>query len=295
MSDAGDAYLCARCAARGTEPAPFERPELGPLPAALTRALAASVACLAVDGRTIDRAHVEAAHAGFGAFAWPLDDGLAARARAARPDLPRVGLLVTDGDATLAHPADDLARRLASLETAGAPEVILADTRAELAVARGLNVRLEWERVHAWPAPALFAGAVAFGEIARVMAAHALPLLLGAEDARVALAAVDAAASALVLTPEALAYRHALDHAAAFESALPRRRGLDLSVRLLDELGHTGRLANQDALVDDCHFTLAAAGQAEEAGKVHRIWLERAVPAAWQRVRESAWPSGADA
>ncbi|NOU34355.1 MAG: hypothetical protein HOO96_41210, partial [Polyangiaceae bacterium] len=242
-----------------------------------------------------DRAHVEAAHAGFGAFAWPLEDGLAARAREARPDLPREGLLVTDGTATLVHPADDLARRLASLETAGAPEVILADTRADLAIARGVDVRLEWERVHPWPAPHVFPGTVAFGEIARVMAAHTLPLLLGAGESGLALAAIDAAADAMVLTPEALAYRHALDHAAVSENALRRRRGLELSVRFLDELGHTDRLSNQDTLVDDCHFTLAAAGLAEEAAQVHRIWLERAVPAAWRRVRESAWPSGADA
>jgi hypothetical protein len=293
MSD--DAYECARCAVRGTEPAPLERPELGPLPAALARALAASVACLAADGRSIDRAHVEAAHAAFGAFAWPLEEDLAARARGARSDLPREGLLVTDGMATLVHPADNLARRLASLETAGAPEVILADTRADLAVARRVDVRLEWERVHAWPAPHLFPGTVAFGEIARVMAAYALPLLLGAEDSKVARTAIDTAAAALVLTPEALAYRHALDHAAVRESALRQRRGLELAVRFLDELGHTDRLSNQDTLVDDCHFTLAAAGLAEEAAQVHRIWLERAVPAAWRRVRESAWPSGADA
>lgn len=295
MSDLGDAYECARCAARGTEPGPFESAELGPLPAALARALAASVACLAEDGRTIDRAHVEAAHAAFGAFAWPLEDGRAASAREARPDLPREGLLVTDGTATLVHPADNLARRLASLETAGAPEVILADTRADLAVARGLDVRLEWERVHPWPAPRVFPGTEAFGVIARVMAAYALPLLLGAGESGLALAAIDAAASALVLTPEALAYRHALDHAAAFESALRQRRGLELSVRFLDELGHTDRLSNQDTLVDDCYFTLAAAGLAEEAAQVYRIWLERAVPAAWRRARESAWPSGADA
>lgn len=293
MSD--DAYACARCAARGTEPAPFERPEMGPLPPDLARALAASVACLATDGRSIDRAHVEAAHAAFGAFAWPLEGDLAARAREARPDLPREGLLVTDGTATLVHPADNLARRLASLETAGAPEVILADTRSDLEAARGLDVRLEWERVHPWPAPHLFPGTVAFGEIARVMAAHALPLLLGAEVSRVPLGAVDAAADALVLPADALTYRHALDHAAVSESALRRRRGLELSVRFLDELGHTDRLSNQDTLVDDCHFTLAAAGLAEEAAQVYRIWLERAVPAAWRRTRESAWPSGADA
>lgn len=295
MSDLGDAYECARCAARGTEPAPFESPELGLLPAALARALAASVACLAEDGRTIDRAHVEATHAAFGAFAWPLEDELAARAREARPDLPRDGLLVTDGTATLVHPADNLARRLASLETAGAPEVILADTRADLAVARARDVRLEWERVHPWPAPHLFPGTLAFGEIARVMAAHALPLLLDAEEARAARAAIDLGAAALVLSPEALAYRHALDQAAAFDGADRRRRGLALAVRMLDELGHTDRRTNQDTLVDDCHFTLAAAGLAEEAAQVYRIWLERAVPAAWQRVRESAWPSGADA
>lgn len=295
MSDLGDAYVCARCAARGTEPAPFERAELGPLPAALARALAASVACLAEDGRTIDRAHVEATHAAFGAFAVPLEGALAERARAARPGLPREGLLVTDAAATLVHPADNLAQRLASLEVAGAPEVILADTRADLAAARALDVRLEWERVYPWPSWPLFPGTVAFGEIARVMAAHALPLLLDAEEAREAQAAIDLAAAALVLSPEALAYRHALDQAAAFDRADRRRRGLALAVRVLDELGHTDRRTNQDTLVDDCHFTLAGAGLAQAADDVYRIWLDRAVPAAWRRLRESAWPSGAPA
>ncbi len=295
MSDADPAYVCARCAARGTEPAPFERAELGTLPEALARSLAASAACLAEDGRTIDRAHVEATHEAFGAFAWPLDAPLAERARAARPELPRDGLLVTDGSATLVHPADDLARRLATLEVAGVPEVILAETRVELAEARAREVRLEWERVHRWPAPALFAGTVAFGAIARAMAAHTLPLLLDAEEARAAREAIDEAAAALVLGPERLAYRHALDHAATCENAPRRRRGLELAVRMLDELGHTDRRTNQDTLIDDCHFTLAAVGLTQAADDVYRIWLERAVPAAWRAVHESAWPSGADA
>lgn len=62
-------------------------------------------------------------------------------------------------------------------------------------------------------------------------------------------------------------------------------RGLELAVRFLDELGHTGLRDNQDTLVDDCYFTLRAHGHGSEATDVFRVWLEDAVPRAWRKVR----------
>lgn len=281
-------YVCARCTATPIDgvalPSSFDAALTSTMPEGLLRALARCAACLAHDQRTIDRAHVEAVHAALGRFAVPLEPWLAARAVVARPELAGVAQLVADVDAILVSPAESWQRRHDALVRAGAPEVVLDQARASLERTQADDVRLEWEGVAAWPAEDVFRGTVAFGEIARAMAEHALPAFVGATDATALLAAIDRAAAALVLDPAALAYRHRLQAEVERTADTRRARGLELAVRFLDELGHSDLRTNQDTLVDDCHFALAAVGLADEAAAVYRLWLETAVPRAWRRV-----------
>jgi hypothetical protein len=253
------------------------------MPEALTRAIEASARCLEHDAQTIDRAHVEAAHLAFGPFAVPLLPWLASRARAARPELEG-DLLVAPADAQLISPVESWEQRLASLLRLDAPSVVVDDARRRLARARDGTDQLEWERVHTWPAPEVFTGTIAFGEIARTLAAHALPPLLDAPRAHEILGAIDHAIDTLVLDGSSLALRHALEENAGREGDPRRARGLQLAVRFLDELGHTDLRTNQDTLVDDCHFALARHDRHDEADAVYRLWLFEAVPRAWHRV-----------
>lgn len=254
------------------------------MPVALREALVRCARCLARDGATIDRAHVEAAHRAFGEDAEPLEPWLAARAIAARPDLAGAALLVASSDAVLVQAEENHRKRLDALIRLDAPEVILAQARADLADAAARPVRLEWERVAVWPTPGRFAGAVAFGEIARTLAALAIPALV--EDPGELLAAIDAAASGLVLDADRLAQRHALAAAAGATRDPRRARGLELAARFLDELGHTGLRDNQDTLVDDCYFTLHHHGLEAAARRVYPTWLDDAVPRAWRLARD---------
>jgi hypothetical protein len=280
--------ICERCSTNPSAgvrlPAAFDLALTRSMPDALLRALQSCAACLAHDARTIDRAHVEAVHALFGPMAVPLEPWLAARAVVARPELGGAPQLVVDDEAALVSPAESWERRLEALVRANAPEVVIEGARTSLARARARDVRLEWERVRAWPAEEVFLGTVAFGEIARVLAAHALPSLLGGPAVTPVLAAIDRAAAMLVLGDEALAYRHELHADSQRTTDMRRARGLELAVRFLDELGHTDLRTNQDTLVDDCYFALARFGEADEAAAMYRCWLERAVPRAWRRV-----------
>ena len=78
--------------------------------------------------------------------------------------------------------------------------------------------------------------------------------------------------------------RHALAAAGAAAGDPAEARGLELAVRILDELGHTDLRDNQDTLVDDCYFTLRAAGRPAVAARVYRAWLDEAVPLAWRAI-----------
>lgn len=278
---------CARC---GDAPVDADAGPDRALPAALRAALAACARCLTHDGVTIDRAHVEAAHAAFGATAEPLEPWLAARAVAARPTLAGAPLLVAPPDAILVAAAENHQRRLDRLIELAAPAVIVELARAELADAQARPERLTWERVAPWPAPAAFPGTIAFAAIARHLAALALPALVA--DAAPLLAQIAAAADALVLDPAALAARHALAAASAAAADPATARGLELAVRFLDELGHTGLRDNQDTLVDDCYFTLRAAGRPAVAARVYRAWLDEAVPLAWRAVAAAIAAAG---
>jgi hypothetical protein len=282
---------CRRCA----EP-PIERPldhrelaaVLAPaivqaLPGGLADELVRCVRCLAHDGVTIDRAHVERVHEQLGAIAEPLAPWLAERAIAARPELAGADLLVAEADAVLIQPAEIARRRLDALVSVDAPGVLIADAREALAAAEASPVRLEWERVHAWPAAARFPGTIAFGEIARVLAEHALPPLLGPLDQDEILGAISWAIPRLVLDPDGLEYRHQLAAMAAEERELRRAGGLRLAVRFLDELGRTDLRDSPDTLVDDCYLTLRRHGLHDAAARIHRAWLEIAVPRAWTR------------
>jgi len=292
MSDPLEAteYVCERCAHAPVTsvPLPFVLDDLvQTMPPRLLDALADCARCLAHDGVHIDRAHVEAVHTCFGAFAIPLEPWLAERAVVARPELAGAALLVVDVDATIVDPAENWQRRLDALRTLEAPEVVIAQARASLERARAHPVSLEWERVAAWPCPSRFPGTTAFGAIAKVMAEHALPPLVGAHAWEPIRSAIDRAIDELRLDASFLSYRHALSNEPAHTDL--RARGLELAVRFLDELGHTDLRTNQDTLVDDCHFTLASAGLAAEAASVHRTWLEVAIPRALRLV--SSWPS----
>lgn len=267
MDDDGEP--CARCDGGPVDPAAWAD---AAMPAALREALVRCARCLAHDGVTIDRGHVPAVLRAFGPDAEPLEPWLAARAIAARPELAGAALLVAPTDAVLVQAEENHRKRLDALLRLDAPAVILDQARLDLADAAARPVRLEWERVAAWPAPHL-TGAIAVGELARTLAALAIPALV-AEPAPV-LAAIDAAASALVLDAGGLAYRHALAATA----------GHELAVRFLDELGHTGLRDNQDTLLDDCYFTLLHHGHADLARTVYATWLDVAVPRAWRRVR----------
>src|SRR5262245_2642360 len=114
--DGGGARRCPRCTER-----PIDRRELvavlapavaEALPGELADELVRCVRCLAHDGVTIDRAHVERVHELFGPLAEPLAPWLAERARAARPELAAAELLVAEADAMLIHPAEIARRRL---------------------------------------------------------------------------------------------------------------------------------------------------------------------------------------
>ena len=286
-------HVCRRC----PEPAadrPIDRRELAPvlapaiadaLPDVLAAELVRCVRCLARDGVTIDRAHVERAHEHFGPLAEPLAPWLAERAVAARPELAGAALLVADADAVLIHPAEIARQRLESLIRVDAPGVLIADMREALAAAEARPARLEWERVDAWPAAARFPGTVAFGEIARVMAEHAIPPLVGPHDQDEILGAISWAIPRLVLDEDGLEYRHQLAAMARGERDPRRARGLELAVRFLDELGRTDLRDNQDTLVDDCYFALHRQGLPDLAARIYRAWIEVAVPRAWTRLQ----------
>jgi len=276
--DEDNIYTCERC---GPRTPIMPRPSDAALPSALAEALARCARCLAHDGVTIDRAHVEEAHVAFGDFAEPLETWLAERARAARPDLAHAALLVADPDAILIQPAEIQRQRLASLQHIGVPDVLLEGTRAALARAEAAgDLTLEWHRVHAWPAPEHFPGSVAFGEIARVLAEHAIIPLASAHDRAEILGAIDWALANLVLDDEMLAYRNEL-----------AERGLTLAARFLDQLGRTDLLDNQDTLVDDCYFTLLRSDHPVEASTLYRTWLDVAIPRAWSRISAGRAPA----
>ncbi|MBK9030376.1 MAG: hypothetical protein IPL61_03395 [Myxococcales bacterium] len=273
---------CARCGAADADADAWPDHTL---PAPLRAALVACVRCLAHDGVTIDRAHVEAVHLAFGATAEPLEPWLAARAVAARPELAGAPLLVAPPEAILVAAAENHQRRLDRLLELAAPAVILDEARAALADAQARPERLTWELVAPWPA-ATFPGTTAFAEIARTLAALALPALV--DEPAPLLARIDLAATALVLDAEALAARHALAAAMATAATPAQAGGLELAVRFLDELGHTDLRDNQDTLVDDCYFALRHHGRADVAARVYRTWLDDAVPRAWRAVAAAA-------
>jgi hypothetical protein len=255
------------------------------LPDGLAAELVRCIRCLARDGLTIDRAHVERAHEAFGPICEPLAPWLAERAIAVRPELAGAGLLVADADAVLIHPAEIARQRLESLIRVDAPHVLIADMREALAAAEAQPARLEWERVYAWPAPARYPGTVAFGEIARVMAEHAIPPLVGPRDQDEILGAISWVIPRLVIDEDGLEYRHQLAAMAREERDPRRARGLELAVRFLDELGRTDLRDNQDTLVDDCYFALHGQGLPDLAARIYRVWIELAVPRAWTRLQ----------
>jgi len=288
-------YVCRRCPEPEAD-RPVDRRELGQvlapaiadaIPDGLAAELVRCVRCLAGDGVTIDRAHVERAHEQFGPICEPLAPWLAERAIVVRPELAGAGLLVADADAVLIHPAEIARQRLESLIRVDAPGVLIADMREALAAAEAQPVRLEWERVYAWPAAAAAArypGTVAFGEVARVMAEHAIPPLVGPRDQDEILGAISWAIPRLVLDEDGLEYRHQLAAMMRDERDPRRARGLELAVRFLDELGRTDLRDNQDTLVDDCYFALHRQGLDDLAARIHRAWLELAIPRAWTRL-----------
>jgi hypothetical protein len=282
--DEGDELRCRRCTER-----PIDRGELAAvlapaaaaaLPGGLADELVRCLRCLAHDGVTIDRAHVERVHEQLGPIAEPLAPWLAERAIAARPELGGAGLLVAEADAVLIQPAEIARQRLDALVRVDAPGVLIAGAREVLAAAEASMVRLEWERVHAWPAPARFPGTVAFGEIARVMAEHAIPPLVGRDHEEI-LGAISWVIPRLVLDEDGLEYRHQLAAAAAEERDPRRARGLGLAVRFLDELGRTDLRDSPDTVLDDCYRSLLRYGLADAAVRIYRAWLELAVPRAW--------------
>lgn len=284
---------CRRCPLPGSEAEqPIDRhelvPALGPalavaLSAELAEALVRCVRCLAHDGAAIDATHLEHVHERLGAIAEPLAPWLVERAVAARPELAHAELLVAEADAVLISPADIARRRLDALVQHDAPSVLIEGAREALAAAEAAPARLEWERVHAWPAPARFPGTVAFGEIARTLAEYAIPPLVGPIDAGEVLAAISWVIPRLVLDEDGLEYRHTLAAMAAEEPELRRARGFALAVRFLDELGRTELRTSPEPLVWDCYCALRDQGLAAAAAGLHRAWLEVAVPRAWAR------------
>lgn len=271
-------YVCARCDPEPPDEIEAARwLELGmPAELALALALAACARCMAVDGATIDRAHTERALASFGSFAEPLAPWLADRAVAARPELAGAARLVADVGALLIAPAESWRQRLERLVALRAPEVVVDDARRALARAEESDPRLEWERVYPWPAPGVFRGTEMFGAIACELAARVVPAMAPSEH-RDIVEAIQRAASALALDEAALALRERLARDAT--GADRRARGLELAVRFLDELGHTGLRDNQDTLLDDAHFASTRHGLVLD---LHRFWLEHAVPRAWR-------------
>lgn len=288
--DDGAELRCARCADRPID-RPIDRRELAAvlapavieaLPGGLADELVRCLRCLAHDGATIDRAHVERAHEALGPIAEPLAPWLAARAIAARPELAGASLLVAEADAVLIPPAESARQRLDALISVDAPDVLTAGAREALAAAEASPVRLEWERVHAWPAPGRFPGTVAFGEIARVLAEHAIPPLVGRDHEEI-LGAISWVIPRLVIDEDGLEYRHQIAAMAAEERDPRRAGGLRLAVRFLDELGRTDLRDSPDTLVDDCHGSLLRCGLPDAAARIYRVWLEVAVPRGWAR------------
>ncbi|HWO19700.1 MAG TPA: hypothetical protein VNO30_13030 [Kofleriaceae bacterium] len=287
---------CQRCPALPHE-RPLDRRELGAaiapaivgaLPDELAGELVRCVRCLAHDGVTIDRAHVDRVHELLGPVAEPLAPWLAERAVVVRPELAGAGLLVAEADAVLIPPAEVARQRLDALASVDAPDVLIAAAREALVAAEAASVRVEWERVHAWPAPARFAGTVAFGEIARILAEHTIPPLLGPPEDGEVLGAIAWVIPRLVIDEDGLEYRHQLAAMAAEERAPRRAEGLRLAVRFLDELGRTDLRDSPDTLVDDCYLSLRRHGQNDAAARVYRVWLEVAVPRAWTRAHAAA-------
>jgi hypothetical protein len=259
------------------------------LPDALAADLTACLRCWSRRDRTrIHCVHVERVHHRFGPFAVPLEPWLAERARAARPELAGTALLVAETDAVLVHPAELYRRHLERLLTLAVPDVMLDDVRTRIAETERHDVRIEWERVHAWPCEAEFPGTIGFAEIARTLAEYTLPRLAG--DATM-LEAIERAASRLMLDDADRAYRDRLAATAEDAAGPASAAGRELAVRFLDELGHTGLRTNQDTLVDDCYFTLLHARRTDAAGVFH-AWLELGVPRAWRRLANAAGSLG---
>lgn len=250
------------------ELAPFLAPDLvASMPADLRPALAACARCLSRTGETIDRVHTEEALAAFGGFVAPLPRFLIAAAHGARPDLAASDHLVYEVGALLVHPAEVLRQRIANLEQLKAPDVVIDPTRAKLRARENELVRLEWERVHAWPPPeAVSGGSRAHAALAKVLARHALPALLDLASHADLLRAIEKAADTRRLDAEGWALRERLT--SLERSALP--------IRMLDELGCTDLRDNQDTLLDDTYFTLKAHGL-PGAESVYRVWLEAAL------------------
>jgi hypothetical protein len=288
-ADAELELRCRRCPAPPHE-RPLDRRELevviapaivGALPGELADELVRCVRCLAHDGVTIDRAHVERVHELLGPIAEPLAPWLAERAVVVRPELAGAGLLVAEADAVLIPPAEIARQRLDALVAVEAPDVLIAAAREALAAAEATSVRVEWERVHAWPAPARFAGTVAFGEIARMLAEHTIPPLLGPPDDGEVLGAIAWVIPRLVIDEDGLEYRHQLAAMAAAERDPCRAEAFRLAVRFLDELGRTDLRDSPETLIDDCYLSLRRHGLHDAAARIYRGWLEVAVPRAW--------------
>jgi len=279
-ADADIGYLCERCGMR--EPSRV----VGPL----DDAIADARRCLERDGVTIDRAHVELVHARLGVFAVPLESWLAERARLLRPELANASRLVADVDATLVHPAELWQLRFDRLIALRAPSSVVDATRRELVRLEGRVIRLEWERVHPWPALDRYSGTVGFGVIARVVAGHVLRAIFG-DDAREMLAAIERAIATLSLDDEDHDLRARLDGRRALAAAngdRARAAGLGFAIRCLDELGHTHLRDDQDTLVDAARLTLVRAGRIVAAEETYRLWLDSAVPKAREAIATSS-------
>lgn len=251
-------------------------------------ALAGALLCFRVDGRRADRAHVEAVHDLFGAYALPLEPRVAERARAANPQLADAAILVAPVDATLVDPVESWTRRVERLIELHAPDIVIDRARASLARASANPVRLEWERVRAWPAVASYPGTIGYGVVARTTAALVFESLVPGESERL-LAPIDRAIAELRLDLDGFGERaRFVDEIARAETTgdLRRRLAFRFAVRCLDELGHTGLRDDQDTLVDAAHGALLHARRDADARSVFSRWFEVAVPAARAAIAE---------
>jgi hypothetical protein len=278
--DESDGDRCQRCGAT----------ERGLRGASIDVALAAASGCIDASGY-IDRTHVEAVHALFGAFAIPLEPWLADRARALRPELARAAHLVAPHDVILVIPEESWSRRLEQLLELGAPDIVVEDARRALAREASRHVHLEWDRVRAWPASEHFLGTLGFGVIARTIARHVVSAL-APDEADDVLATIDAVIAAHRLDADGFAARAELVTRlgrARTMGDVPSTVALRFAIRCIDELGHTGLRDDQDTLVDAAYFGLLHAKREAEARAVFAVWRDVAVPEARARVASVAF------